>query len=374
MVVEGLDFPAGIAFTSDGRMLVTERPGRLRLVEDERLRDEPVAEIPTRTAGETGLLGVAVDPDDVAAFLFATEPDGETNSIWRVPLDDPGSSERIVTGLPAATYHNGGGVAFDRDGMLLVSHGEQHSGGRAQDPGERGGKVYRFTPAGEVPGDNPFGGSPALAIGFRNPFGLAVDPVTGDAWVTENGPQSWDEVNRVPAGSNHGWPVVSGPRDGGAGGPGSLGPGEYLDPALAFEQIIVPTGIAFAGEGVIDRHRNALFFAAYGDSTIRRAVLDDDRRAIESSDVFLEEDSPVVALAWGPRGLYYSTRGGAVKVIEIAQGEDEQGPSPEPADDVVPSPEPSPPGEGTEDGATPAWVALIPLLLIGGYLLMRRRL
>ncbi|MGI8773439.1 MAG: PQQ-dependent sugar dehydrogenase [Actinomycetota bacterium] len=374
VIVDGLEFPAGIAFTSDGRMLVTERAGRLRLVEDEELIDEPVAEIPTRTAGETGLLGVAVDPDDAAAYLFATEPDGDSNSIWRVPLDDPGSSERVITGLPAATYHNGGGVAFDRDGMLLVSNGEQHSAGRAQDPEELGGKVYRFTPDGDVPDDNPFEGSPALGIGLRNPFGLAVDPVTGDAWVTENGPQSWDEVNRVPAGSNLGWPIVSGPRDGGEDGPGSLGPGDYLDPALAFEQIIIPTGIAFTGQNASPPHQDALFFAAYGDSTIRRAVLDDDRLGIESSDVFLEEDSPVVAMAWGPRGLYYSTTGGAVKVIEMAQEEEEEEPSPDQSVDVDPSPEGDLSGDGAEDGATPGWIALIPLLLIGGYLVMRRRL
>jgi glucose/arabinose dehydrogenase len=371
VVVDGLDFPAGIAFTSEGTMVVTERPGRVRVIENGRLRERPLAEIPTTTTGETGLLGIAVDPSDDAVFVFATEPDGSSNSVWRVPLGG-GEPERVVTDLPAAVYHNGGGVGFDHDGMLLVSNGEQHSSERSQDPNVSGGKVYRFTPEGGVPSDNPFGDNPTFALGLRNPYGLAVDPVSGDVWVTENGPENWDEVNRVPAGSNLGWPVVSGPREGGESGAGSLGPGDYLDPAFASERIIVPTGIAFAGQGALRRHRDALFFGAYGDSTIRRAVLTEDREDISGQEVFLSESSPVVALAWGPEGLYYSTQEGAIKLVRLVQDDPRE--SPEVDEAHTPEAQPTPPRESGEPGGRPVWVVVLLLLFAGGYAFMRRRL
>lgn len=374
VVVDGLEFPAGIAFTSDGRMLVTERPGRVRIVQDGRLQDRPLAEIPVTTAGETGLLGIAVDPGGRAAFVFATEPDGDSNSVWRIPLDRSEGPERVITDLPAAGYHNGGGVAFDDDGMLLVSNGEQHSGYRAQDPDALGGKVYRFTPTGTVPGDNPFDGSAALATGLRNPFGLTIDPVTGTAWVTENGPESWDEINRVVPGGNHGWPVISGPLDEGVRGSGSFGPGDYQDPALAFEQVIVPTGIAFAGPDASPEHQDLLFFGGYQDATVRRATLNPDRDGIEDDDVLLQEDSPVVAVSWGPEGLYYSTRAGAVKVIpmtdrERASPSAPQGTSPPAAS---PSVEDERPVTDETSGSSWWWIVAVAGGLLLGYLGMRR--
>lgn len=375
-LVEGLDFPAGIAFTSDGRMLVTERAGRVRLIEQGRLEPDPVAEIPVTTKGETGLLGIAVEPGDEAAFVFATEPDGASNTIWRIPLDPPGEPERTITDLPAAKYHNGGGVAFDSSGMLLVSNGEQHSTDRSQNPEVLGGKVYRFTPAGGIPDDNPFGNSPALAIGLRNPYGLTVDPVTGVAWVTENGPAAWDEINRVIPGGNHGWPVISGPVEKGARGLGSFGPGDYQDPQLAFEEIIVPTGIVLAGDNAAPEYRDSLFFAAYRDSTIRRATLDEDREQIESDGVLLRTDAPVVALAWGPDGLYYSTNEGAVKVVKMTE-RPTLSPSPSEAS-TDPSPSPSPTVEPAVEEAqeTRTWwpvLALAGAAAVGGALWVRAR-
>ncbi|MFP5298961.1 MAG: PQQ-dependent sugar dehydrogenase, partial [Actinomycetota bacterium] len=132
-MVSGLEFPAGIAFLPDGRMLVTERPGRLRVVNDGRLQREPLATFETTLAGETGALGIAVPPDldaDDGVYVFVTEPDGATNSIWRVGLED-GSTERVIEGIPAASFHNGGGLAFGHDGLLYVSNGEQGDEERA---------------------------------------------------------------------------------------------------------------------------------------------------------------------------------------------------------------------------------------------------
>ncbi|MGH2819736.1 MAG: PQQ-dependent sugar dehydrogenase [Actinomycetota bacterium] len=346
-VVEGLEFPAGIAFASDGTMFVTERTGRIRVVRGGRLLARPLAEIATTTEGETGLLGVAVSPDDRFVYAFATAPDGGSNRVYRVPTSG-GEPQVVVDGLPASVYHNGGGVAFDEDGMLLVSNGEQHDSSKAQDPQVLGGKVYRFTPTGGVPPDNPFGGSPALAIGLRNPYGLTVDPVSGNAFVTENGPDSFDEVDRIVEGGNYGWPEVSGPAPDPAATRSLTG--AYQDPLLDYPEIVVPVGIAFAHP----REARAgfegdLFFATYGEQAIHRVGLDRSRSRALSDDVFLRSDEPLVALAWGPEGLYYSTGAspGAVRVIPLAAPEGDARPPRQPRDDEGNRDEPTPSDEPT---------------------------
>lgn len=331
-VVDGLDFPAGIAFDDAGTMYVTERSGRIRRVVDGELDPQPVATLRTTTAGEAGLLGIAVAPDATALYVFATAFDGASNEVWRVPLDG-GKPEIVVAGLPAGVYHNGGGVAFAPDGMLLVSNGESHEDARAQDPDALGGKVYRYTPDGRVPQDNPFGDSPTYALGLRNPFGLAVDPVSGEAFVTENGPKSHDEVDRVVAGGNYGWPVTSGP----AGEVDTSGlAGTYHDPLLDFPDTIVPTGIAFAGANATPDVRGSLFFASFQEQVIRRVELNEARTEAVRTEVLLASETPLIALAWGPHGLYFSTPD-AVKVIPLA-AEPSPGRRPSP-DETVAAPE-----------------------------------
>ena len=335
-VIEDVKFVTGIAFLSDGTMVFNERDGVIRTADARRRLGDNIAEIPTVVEGETGLLGIAVAPDERSVYVFATEIDGESNSVWRAGLDgeDP---ERVVTEMPASLYHNGGGVAFDEDGMLLVSNGEEHDTGLAQDPAVLGGKVYRFTPEGDVPPGGPFGDGPSLAIGLRNPYGLTIDPSTGDAWVTENGPSSFDEINRIVPGGNYGWPDVSGPAT--DGGPDLEG--DYQDPAIAYESIIVPTGIAFAGENATDQFAGDLFFAAYGEGVIHHLGLNDRRDEVVSDEIVHEAGEPVIALAWGPEGLYFSTAD-AIKVLPMAAADDSSpssaagGASP-----VVPSPSPS---------------------------------
>ena len=356
-IVEGLDFPAGIAFLNDARMLVTERSGALRVVDKGRLLPEPLATIPTVISGETGLLGIAVGPDQRAVFAFATAPDGASNEIWRVPLNG-GEPEVVIADLPAASIHNGGGVAIADDGMLFVSHGEQGEAERAQEVGSLGGKVYRFTPEGDVPEDNPFSDSPVFSLGHRNPFGIAIDPIDGTPWVTENGPTSFDEINRIEAGGNYGWPVISGPDD--AGRSADLETGEYHDPVIAYEDIIVPTGITFATrDGAGGVGRGDLFFGAYGDSTIHHLTLDESRTEVVEDDV-IEVGEAVVAVAWGPRGLYYSTPN-AVKLIPYAPAASGGDGSPSSrASSAEPTPAPSPTATGDEDDPiSPAFVIVL---------------
>ncbi len=354
VIIDDLEFPTGIAFSSSGDMFVNERPGRIRVVRDGELLATPLATIPTITDGETGLLGIAIPPDeeeDPYVYVFVTDPGGESNSVQRVPLEG-GEAEVVVSDLPASVYHNGGGLGFDSAGSLYVSNGEQHSGDRAQDPNVLGGKVYRFESDGSIPGSNPFG-SPAnatFALGLRNPYGLAIDPITDVPFVTENGPSTDDEINRIVPAGNYGWPEVQGTGE----VDGESFEGEYQAPLLNYPDIIVPTGIAIAGiDDAGAEVAGDLFFGTYGEGTIHKVRLDDRRHAAVSDDVFLDVGEPVIAVAWGPGGLYFSTLRD-VRFVPLADRSGGQVPT-EPPEDIQ--------SAGSEDQNDPTLTIVLVALL-----------
>ena len=350
VVVEGTDFVTGIAFAPDGTMYFNEREGRVYELKDG--SPELIATIPTKTFGETGLLGIAVHPEDDSLYVFATDPDGLSNSVFRIARGRP---KVVVSGLPASTYHNGGGVAIDRDGNVLVSNGEIHDSDDAQDPNQLGGKIYRFTPSGSAAAGNPFGD--AIALGLRNPYGLTVDPVTGDAFVTDNGPRSHDEINRIQEGGNYGWPDVLGF----AGDERPSGPGTYHDPVSVQEEIVVPVGIAVADPAnAKNEFAGDVFYGTYGEQTIHRIELNGRRDRAVSDEIFIQEDNSVVAVAWGPDGLYYSTTQ-AIKMVPLAQpdrSDRSPSPSPEPERTIV-----GPPLE-PDDGGFPWRPVVFAVLMV----------
>jgi aldose sugar dehydrogenase len=369
-IVSGLDFPTAIAFAEDGTMYVNERRGRIRVVEDRLVESDALAEIPTIDAAEMGLLGSDISPDGRHLYVFATAPDGTSNQIWRVPLD--GGKPRVVLGdLPSSAYHNGGGVVFDETGALLVSNGETHDTSRSQDPGAPGGKVYRLDEDGRAALDNPFEG-PAFAIGLRNPFAMTIDPVSGAAFVSENGPEAFDEINRVDAGSNLGWPDISGP----ANGASPSGPGEYRDPIAAYEEIVVPTGIAFADPATARRFAGDLFFGTYGEMTIHRLSLNENRTQAVEDEVVYRSDESIIAMEWGPEGLYFSTPT-QIKLLAIGGGRaggagDQPSPSPTASESPSPSVSPSLPPRELSPAGTVVFLVVAAILAFGVIYTLRR--
>ena len=227
VVTGGLEHPWAIAFLPDGSMLVTERPGRLRIVRDGVLDPHAVSGVPqVRTDGNGGLMDVAVHPqfaDNRLVYLTYTKPVGDGRgapALARGRLD-AGALTDVRDLLVTEAYEGNSGlngrVVFGRDGQVYMS-----TGGRvravAQDPMSLRGKILRLNDDGSVPRDNPFVGragyrSEIYSLGHRNTLALILHSETGEIWNHENGPNGGDEINVVLAGRNYGWPVVSFGRD-----------------------------------------------------------------------------------------------------------------------------------------------------------------
>jgi len=213
-VATGLEAPWGLAFLPDGRALVTERDStRLLTVSSDGRVSEVQRIAGARPGGEGGLLGVAVSPtytEDRWIYLYYTAADD--NRIVRLRLGE--QPETVLTGIPRAGNHNGGRIAFGPDGMLYAGTGDAGERDRAQNRANLGGKILRMTPTGEPAPGNPFGDSVVYSYGHRNVQGLAWDR-NGQLYATEFGQDRYDELNRIEAGANYGWPEVEGPGGGG---------------------------------------------------------------------------------------------------------------------------------------------------------------
>ncbi|MDP1535125.1 MAG: PQQ-dependent sugar dehydrogenase, partial [Rubrivivax sp.] len=263
-VVRGLVNPWALAFLPDGRMLVTERPGRLRIVGADGRLSEPLAGLPPiAVSGQCGLLDVVVDPDfatNQRIYWSFAEPGegGNGTAVARGRLVGERLTEvrTIFRQLPkvASQLHCGSRIVFARDGRLFVGLGDRFSRkDDAQTLDNHIGKVVRIDADGQAPADNPFAGRAGAlpevwSLGHRNIQGAALHPQTGELWASEHGPQGGDEVNIVEAGRNYGWPLVTHGRNYGIGTRiGEEGPKAGFEPALRHwvPTSIAPSGMAF---------------------------------------------------------------------------------------------------------------------------------
>ena len=228
VIASGLQNPWGLAFLPDGRALVTERPGRLRIIGKDNKLSDPVGGVPEVAAvGQGGLLDVALSPDfakDNLVFLSFAEPRGAAGSSTSVArgklVEKDGKAtledvKVIYRQEPARLggFHFGSRLVFARDGNLFVTTGERNLKTLSQDLSNHLGKIIRITPDGGAPKDNPFvnnkDAKPEIwSWGHRNVQGAALHPQTGKLWLTEHGPRGGDEINIPEAGKNYGWPVI----------------------------------------------------------------------------------------------------------------------------------------------------------------------
>ncbi len=217
-LAEGLQIPWALAFLPGGDIILTERPGRVRLVDaSEGLRGEPLLDLPqVQHRGEGGLLGIVLHPsfpDPAYVYFYYTYdgPGGTANRVSRFPWDDftATGEEVLLENIPGGRIHNGGRIGFGPDGLMYVTTGDSGTASLAQDLDSLAGKILRLTPDGGVPDDNPFQGSPVYSFGHRNPQGLAWDD-DGRLWATEHGSSATDELNLIRPGRNYGWPEIRG--------------------------------------------------------------------------------------------------------------------------------------------------------------------
>lgn len=237
-----LDVPWSVVRLADGSALISERD-RARVLELTPTGDlREVARVAgVAPGGEGGLLGLAVDPDEQWLYAYFTAE--HDNRIVGMPLGGSagahtlGAPTTVLSGIPKASNHNGGRLAFGPDGMLYATTGDAGQRGLARDRGSLAGKILRLTPDGAVPDDNPFDGSPVWSLGHRNPQGLAWD-ARGRLWASEFGQDTWDELNLIVPGGDYGWPDAEGI----AQRPGLIDPVLQWSPAEAS-----PSGIAVVG-------------------------------------------------------------------------------------------------------------------------------
>jgi aldose sugar dehydrogenase len=339
VVVRGLTDPWAMAFLPDGRMLITEKAGQLRIATADGRLSAPLAGLPAVAAtGQCGLLDVVFDPqfseNRRLFFTFAEPgPGGNSTAVGSARLVDDQLREvrTLFSQKPKmdSSSHCGSRIVIDRQGRLLVGLGDRFSGkDEAQNPANHIGKVVRLTTEGGVPADNPFvsraGAAPEVfSLGHRNIQGAALHPVTGELWASEHGPQGGDEINVVEAGRNHGWPLVTYGRNYGTGTPiGETGPKAGFEPPLHHwaPTSIAPSGMAFLTS---DRYqtrqpewKGSLFIGALrGQALVRLTV---DGRRITAEQRLLEGQARIRDVRQGPDGwLYLLTDGAGGQVLRL---------------------------------------------------------
>jgi glucose/arabinose dehydrogenase len=336
---QGLAYPWGLAFLPDGRLLVTERPGRMRLVGKDGRLSPPLGNVPpVRAVSQGGLLDVAAAPDFTSSklvyFSFAEprESGGSATTVARARLVLEGDSGRlddikvIFRQQPAGSggIHFGSRLVFAGDGSLFITLGERGEREKAQDLATHYGKVVHLSPDGSVPPDNPFvgkaGARPEVwSYGHRNVQAAALHPVTGRLWTIEHGARGGDELNIPLAGRNYGWPVItygrdySGARIGeGTAKAGMEQPVYYWDPSIA------PSGMAFYMGDLIPEWKGSLLVGALRGQALHRLALDGDR--VVGEEVLLEKlGERIRDVRAGPDGaLWLLTDDPQGRVLRIA--------------------------------------------------------
>jgi glucose/arabinose dehydrogenase len=302
VITQNLEVPWAIAFLPDKRMLVTERPGRVRIVDINGAIQQTSAltvNVDVESDGEGGLLGITLHPNfsqNHYVYLYYTYQSQEGRTLNRVVRmkfenDKLSSEEIIVDKIPGALYHNGGRIKFGPDGYLYITTGDAGNSSQAQDKNSLAGKILRVTDKGEKAPGNPFDNL-VYSYGHRNPQGLAWNS-SGQLWETEHGrsnPTGYDEVNFIQSGKNYGWEIIQGnqTQDG-------METPKRNSGALS---TWAPSGAVFVN--------NSLFFSGLKGETLYEAVIKDNQIA-EFKEHFKGQYGRLREVVAGPDGMLYIT-------------------------------------------------------------------
>ena len=319
---ESLKFPIDMAWVEGtGKLFVTEKAtGKIQVIVRGRLRPTPCRNLRVESNGESGALGIALDPDYAAnhyLYVYYSTPRPQAdNRVVRFTVQKNLCTEKqvIISGIPWGGRHNGGQLEF-MDGYLFVSTGEISQPELAQDVDSLAGKILRLFPNGDIPADNPFESegspTPVWSYGHRNAFGLAVKPDSSQLYESENGQWCQDELNLIQPGANYGW------------GPDfpddckSLGDGENpVQPIQHWTPPIAPTDLTWY-DGRLEPFDDSLLMGDYNTGKIRRFVLSADGQEVDSVHALYNGRAAIVDVHEGPGGwLYFLTPGAIKRIVE----------------------------------------------------------
>jgi len=300
VVASQLQVPWAIDFADDGRIFFTERVGRVRVIDDGKLIDEPVFSIEAAKVSEAGMLGLALDPafnKNEYIYVYYTYV-AENGNLWNrasklVKSGSNAYSEQVlIDKIPAAGIHDGGRMKFGPDGKLYITTGDASNPSLSQDLTSLAGKILRINTDGSIPDDNPFPNSPVYSYGHRNPQGLAWHPVTNELYSTEHGPVGNDEINIIKAGGNYGWPVEQ-----------CSGEQEYIDAIVCYPVSIAPSGATFYSSDKLP-YKNDLFFGTLRGEHVEHVIFDESGNVAKQEN-FLEGFGRIRDVVEGPDGYLY---------------------------------------------------------------------
>lgn len=309
VLVSGLDTAWAIDFSKDGRMFVTERAGRIRVLKDNKLEPEPWMTLDVLENGEGGLLGLALDPDFnnnkyiYVAYTYQGSDGNAYNKLVRLKEENnKGVFDKVlIENVPGSSNHNGGRVKIGPDGKLYWSVGEKYQVELAQDKSSLNGKILRLNTDGSIPSDNPFPNSYVYSYGHRNVQGLAWDTANNAFYATEHGPSGSqgcckDEVNLIEAGKNYGWPTITGDTR-----------AEGLETPIANSggsKTWAPGGAVFVNSGKWSG--SLLFTGLRGESLYKVNFTNQSKNTVSNiEEYFVKEYGRLRDIAQGPDGNFY---------------------------------------------------------------------
>lgn len=337
---EGLQSPWGIAVLPDGRLLITEKEGTLRIVDKTGILSQPITGLPkVDSNGQGGALGIALDPDfatnRMVYWAFTKpEPNGNQTALAKGRLSDDEKTIESATVIYEAKpiyngkLHYGGRLLFDKDGNILLTIGERsdlETRPKAQDLDAAIGKIVRLTKDGKPAPGNPFTNTPNVlpeiySYGHRNPQGIAIHPETGDLYASEFGPRGGDELNKIDAGKNYGWPVITYGIEysGNEIGTPPIQQKEGMEqPVYYWDPVLSPSGMVFYTGDAIPEWKNNLFIAGLSSTHIARLIIDNNK-VIGEERLLTKEGQRFRDVVQGENGSLYAITD-AGRVYKIAK-------------------------------------------------------